>query len=312
MQFDSASEALIELAASRHNAFSTSEAAAIGLNQRRLRDAEVRGELHRLYPRVWAFGALPSGQSQRLRAASLALPGSAASLTSAAWLHGWIDQPPAGPQLWVGERSTARLAGSDVHRFARIDPAIDLTEVAHVRALNKAATLCLMGASCSADVVERCLDEFLRSDSEGWLEETMCRLYTPKAPGPFALKQVMADPRRAAGLAESHMERITSRLLAVPDLPPLVLQHEVEVEGRRFRLDMACPELLLGVEYHSRTHHWGRGKADADNVRDLLIASLGWKVIYVTHLQVRNPDELVRLFRLTAQAQARQLGVALC
>jgi very-short-patch-repair endonuclease len=157
--------------------------------------------------------------------------------------------------------------------------------------------------------LERSLDEFLRTESERWLEETMARLYTPFAPGPFALKHVMQDPTRVAGIAESHMERITAQLLADPDLPPLVLQHEVPVQGHRFRLDVACPKLMLGVEYHSRTYHWGRSKADADNVRDLLIGSLGWKVIYVTHLQLDNPAELIRLFRLTAQAQARQLGV---
>ena len=311
MQFDSAFQALIELAASRHNAFSTSEAADINFSSRRLRDAAARGDIRRLHPRVWAINALPNSELQRLRAATLSLSGSAASLLSAAWLHGWVERPPDRPQVWAGPKSTARLSGAHVHRFVRIDPGLDVTEIDHVPVLNKAATLCLMGAACTPLVLERCLDEFLRTESKRWLDDTMARLYTPYARGPYALWQVLEDPVRVPGIAESVMERITAQLLAHPGLPPIVLQHELEVDGQRFRLDIACPELLLGVEYHSRTYHWGREKADADNVRDLLIGSLGWKVIYVTNAQVKHPEQLICFYRRTAEAQAKQLGVDL-
>ncbi len=108
MQFDSASEALIELAASRHNAFSTFEAAEINFSPRRLRDAAVRGDIRRLHPRVWAINALPGSEVQQLRAATLALTGSAASLQSAAWLHGWVERPPARP---VRQSSVKQSAG---------------------------------------------------------------------------------------------------------------------------------------------------------------------------------------------------------
>lgn len=310
MQFDSASQALIELAASRHNAFTTSEAAEIGVKQRRLRQSELRGELFRIYPKVWAFSSLPNSGRQRLHAASLALPWSAASHESAAWLHRWRQNSPPRPQLWAGPCSTARLRGADVRRFVRVDPELDLVKIDGTRSLSKAATLCVLGSISSPEMLERALDEFLRTEPERCLEETLSRLYTPKAPGPFALKQVIDDPRRVAGIAESHMERITAQLLSIDGMPPLVLQHELVAEGRRFRLDIACPDLMLGVEFHSRTFHWGRRKEEADNVRDLLIGSIGWKIIYVTHLQLDNPQELVRLFRLTAQSQARLLGGA--
>ena len=311
MQFDGASKALVELAASRHNAFSTSEAADCNFKLRRLQDAESRGELYRLYPKVWAVTTLPQSPGQQLRAATLAMPGAAASLTSAAWLHGWVEHPPPKPQLWVVPTSRARLEAAAAHRFKRIDAARDVTEVGHIAALNKAATICLLGAVSQVEVLERCVDEFLRTESQRWLEETMKRLYTPKTPGPHALRRLLEDPKRVAGIPESIMERTTAKLLALDELPPLVLQHQLEVEGRCFRLDIACPELKLGVEYHSRQHHWGPTKGDADNNRDLLLATLGWEVIYVTHSMIRDPAGLARRFRQTAQTRAPQLGVKL-
>lgn len=310
MQFDSASQALIELAASRHNAFTTSEAADRNFKLRRLQDCESRGELYRLHPKVWAVSSLPGSAHQVLRAATLARVDSAASLESAAWLHGWIDRAPAQPQLWVGRTKRVLLDGASVSRFDRIE-ADDLIVVDNVRTLNKAATLCLMGAVCPSEVLEHCVDEFLRTESAGWLDGTLERLYTPKAPGPHALRRILEDPRRVSGVAESVMERTTAQLLASDDLPPLELQFPLEVEGRRFRLDVACPELKLGIEYHSRQHHWGREKAEADDLRDLLISTLGWEVIYVTHSMVRNPDLLIRHFRQTAHTRAHQLGVTL-
>ena len=311
MQFDDASKALIELAASRHNAFSTSEAADINFKIRRLQDAESRGELYRLHPKVWAVAALPKSPGQHLRAATLARSGAAASLLSAAWLHGWIEHQPIKPQLWVGPTSRARLEAAAIHRFKRIDPTRDVTEVDQIATLNKAATVCLVGAVCSVEVLERCVDEFLRTEAQRWLDETMERLYTPKTPGPHALRSLLDDPRRVSGIPESVMERITAKLLALDDLPPLVMQHRLDIEGQRFRLDIACPGLKLGVEYHSRQHHWGPTKADADNNRDLLLATLGWEVIYVTHSMVRDPAGLVRRFRQTAHIRAAQLGVSL-
>ena len=96
MQFDSAFQALIELAASRHNAFSTSEAADINFSSRRLRDAAARGDIRRLHPRVWAINALPNSELQRLRAATLSLSGSAASLLSALGYTAGSSDLPTG------------------------------------------------------------------------------------------------------------------------------------------------------------------------------------------------------------------------
>jgi very-short-patch-repair endonuclease len=200
---------------------------------------------------------------------------------------------------------------ADLLRWARIDPDIDITTVDHIATLNKAATLCSLGPHVDALTLERCLDDFLRTDSSRWLDDAMKRLGSRKPGGVKALEEIRDHPKRAAGVTDSWMERVTAQLIAVPWLPPIVLQHPVEVDGRRFRIDIACPELLLGVEAHGRSFHWGAGKEDADNVRDLHIGTQGWQLLYITFSQLRQPDHFVRLFAATARARATQLGVAL-
>ena len=311
MRIDDAIEALVGLAASRHNAFHSAEAAEILIPVQRLRRAELKGELKRLHPRVWAFRALPDSPKQILRAATLSIAGAAATTTSAAWLHGWIDTPPTPPQMWVPSMNGRNHPVADLRRCTRIDPRHDLTEIDHITTLNKAATLCLLGPHVSDEVLERCLDDYLRTESERWLDETAERLRGHKPGGVRALERIRNDPRRAVGVTDSWMERVVAKLVALPWMPPIELQHPVAVDGRHFRLDIACPELMLGVEAHGRSFHWGVGKEDADNVRDLLIGSVGWKLLYVTFSQLQQPDEFVRLFEATARARAAQLDVHL-
>ena len=259
MPYDDALWALVEFAASRHNAFHSAEAAEILIPVQRLRRAELKGELKRLHPRVWAFRALPDSPKQILRGATLSIAGAAATTTSAAWLHGWLDTPPIPPQMWVPSMNGRNHPVADLRRCSRIDPRHDLTEVDHIT----------------------------------------------------ALERIRNNPRRVAGVTDSWMERVAAKLVALPWMPPIELQHPVAVDGRHFRLDIACPELMLGVEAHGRTFHWGAGKEDADNVRDLIIGSVGWKLLYVTFSQLQRPDEFVRLFSATARAGAAQLDVHL-
>jgi hypothetical protein len=198
-----------------------------------------------------------------------------------------------------------------VSRAARIDPDRDITVIDHVRTLNRAAALIHLGSCASPLVVERCLDDFLRTSSPNWLDETLGRLYSPHARGPRTLAAVMSDPKRVAGVTDSWMERVTSSLINVSWMPTVTLQHRVEIGDRTFFLDVAVPDLLLGIEAHSRSFHWGPGNEDADNIRDLQLASAGWHLSYVTWSQLLEPQEFVRLFLLTVESRAGQLGLTL-
>lgn len=94
-------------------------------------------------------------------------------------------------------------------------------------------------------------------------------------------------------------------------MPPVVLQKPVTVGDRTLRIDIAVPDLKLGIEAHSREFHWGPGKENADNVRDLAIGGAGWQLLYVTWAQLQDPDGFVDSLAAVAQARASQLGVSL-
>ncbi len=172
---DDAVEAVVELAASRHNAFHTSEAADIGIDRAMLARAELRGVLRRLHPQVWSATGLPSTPRQVLRGAVLSVPAAAATGMSAAWLHGWLDDPPPRPQLWTRSPSR-RHPVADLGRAVRVDPHLDLTVVDRIPSLGPAAVLCLLGPTVDERLLEWCLDRCLRTESPDGLHTTMDRL----------------------------------------------------------------------------------------------------------------------------------------
>lgn len=137
----------------------------------------------------------------------------------------------------------------------------------------------------------------------------MDRLDSTKPGGVRALRRIISAPHRQLGVTESWFETVLASLLRHPQLPQIVRQHEVIVAGRRHRIDLACPSLKLGIEAHSKTFHWGPRTEDADNVRELRLASVGWQLVYVTWAQIAAPEAFVGHFLQAVRARADQLGV---
>ncbi len=302
MRFDDAFQALVELAASRHNAFHTTEAADIPTH--RLRRGANQGVLTRLGSRIWSVTALGRPPGQALRAATLETSGAASCHRGSGWLHGWFENPPVVADIWVPGHGRRTTRSARQHRAPSIDPDRDIIEIDGIRTLSAAATLCLLGRVESDEMLEHCLDRFLLQHPRAWLIDTLDRLWVPNGAGPTALRRVLNHPARRSGPAESFMERRVQRILAEAELPPLVLQHEVAVGGRRYRIDLAMPSIKLGVESHGRRFHWGRRAGEADNERDLALASAGWQLLYVTWDQLQDPVALRD--RVAAAASARR------
>lgn len=71
------------------------------------------------------------------------------------------------------------------------------------------------------------------------------------------------------------------------------LQHEVSLDGRKRRLDLAFPDVRLAIEGHSRRHHFSRTAVTSDHARDLELAAAGWEVIYLTWAMLSDPPRLL-------------------
>jgi len=185
---------------------------------------------------------------------------------------------------------------------------MDVVEVEGIRSLNKAATLCLLSEIGNGPFVQQCLDEFLRTESAAWLDQTLERMTSAGGAGCGELVRALRDPIRVEGVTGSWMERVVAQLLNVPSLPTLSLQYRIETEGGHRRVDIGFPAVRLGVEAHSRTFHWGPGKENADNTRDLELASSGWQLLYVTWAQLHDPERFVELVIRAIEARQQQMN----
>jgi very-short-patch-repair endonuclease len=108
----------------------------------------------------------------------------------------------------------------------------------------------------------------------------------------------LADQR-----SESPMETRVRVALVLGDLPPEV-QYPVVVNGRRYRLDLAYPALLVAVEYDGQEHR-SQARARRDLLREADLSEAGWRILrFDGGVVMRRPDQIVAEVR--AELAARQ------
>lgn len=110
----------------------------------------------------------------------------------------------------------------------------------------------------------------------------------------------LADP-----LAESPMETRIRLALHDHGVRPPVLQHPVGP----YRLDLAHPDVLLGIEYDGG-HHLDRDRARADLRRQAFLTARGWEIVRPDPRTVlARPDLLAADIRHRLASRARSRGV---
>jgi hypothetical protein len=105
-----------------------------------------------------------------------------------------------------------------------------------------------------------------------------------------------AQAREAAaladGLAGSPQETRLRLLIRRAGLPPPVAQLEIRHEGRFVaRVDFGYPEQKLAIEYDG-TWHGEPGQFAKDRQRMNRLLAAGWRVLFVTAVDLRRPEEL--------------------
>lgn len=308
MNGNDAWSAVAELAASQHGVFHRDQAAKNKLNAQHLRRAVHAGRLRRPLGDVFAFPSSPQTWMQRHM--TLSLVGGVASHRSAAALHGFDGFRRAGPRVEVcfPRNSEHKIRGVTTHRWRYTDER-DIDTVAGIRCVAIERTLFQLGAVCSPAQVEVALDSALRNGASlHWISETAERLQRPGKTGGGVLKNILRDPARRGAVSESVLERLVERVLVDSRLPRAVRQHPVRLASGLRRLDLAFPEVRLGIEGHSRRHHFGRSAVESDHRRDLELAAAGWEVLYVTWQMAHEPQSLLDL--VVATYNQRRGGIA--
>jgi hypothetical protein len=298
--------AVAELAASQHGAFTRRQAARFGLTKGPVATRLRRGTLREPLPGVLFVTGSPLTYRARLSMAVHAGGGTVASHRAAALLHGFDDFRAAPIEVSVRNGRYPEIDGVIVHRAKRLDPC-DVTEVDGIATTSVARTLCDLGAVVDQDTVERSLDCALRSGhSLRWIEEVHGRVDRPGPSGTATLGRILADPRRQGRLPDSWLERLIQRAASRPELPELVMQHEVRdpVTGRRVAvLDGCFPDWRIGIEGHSKRFHGSGRREWLDLERDNVLGTLGYEIVYVTWPLANDPDRLCDIVVRTHEAR---------
>ncbi len=313
MRRNDAMGAVAELAASQHGAFTRRQAAAIGLSPRQIRSLAGLSLIDEPVPGVLRIRAAPATWHQELMIATLSGPGFWAGYRAAAYLH-YMDGFRRQPLVEVvGSRSCRRIRGLDVvqHWVEPLD-ADDLTSIDGIPCTSYARTVVDVCSVVDGELALRAVDDFeRRRASLNWLRLTAERVHRPGQSGTGTVFRLLDRRQRGGRVPDSWFERLVERCLEMPGLPPWVRQHEVvDANGCVIaRLDLACPDLLYGVEAHSREFHFGQGAESIDQRRENRCTALGWQLSYVGWYDTESPSTVAKTIEAIARRRAAQLGV---
>lgn len=283
---------LAPAAAAQGGAFSRDQARAAGYTDgqiiRRLRN----GAWAKCVPGVYRLAGAPITLATRAWVAVLAAGHDAVlSHQVAAQLHR-LDRVPQGSRLDVTvppARRPRSVPGSVVHRrplppgHAVRRDGLPVTSAART-VVDLASQL---SATRSLSLVSDALRARLVSAEE--IEGVVDRLRG--ATGIDRARQVfrLVDPRLESGL-EGELLAL-ARIAGVRPVP----QYEVFVDGRFVaRLDLALPELRLGLEADGFGTHAARPGFERDRERHAILQLAGWTLLSFTALQIRaNPQWVI-------------------
>jgi very-short-patch-repair endonuclease len=96
----------------------------------------------------------------------------------------------------------------------------------------------------------------------------------------------------------------------VPGLRHAVRQRDIEVDGRRYRADMAYEQERVVVELDGRAYHASPQQWDRDIARDLALARAGWQTVRLSHRRLTTDIEGCRRDLLEVLAVRRAVGHA--
>ena len=252
-----------------------------------------RGQLQRVFPHVYARRRDTVAGDLLLRAALLHA-GDGVALSHLTALHVWGVLPLTHPlHLTIHhDRKRAGAQGLVVHRRHHFDLDEHCQTIRGLRVT--ALSRSLVDSWPLLEPVRRrpLLLDLVRQRLVGLAEVRASLAERPNVGGHRSLAQAidLADDG-----CQSELEAMgVLSVFRHRTLPLSTGQFTVTVAGRRFRLDRAWPEAMLGVELDGARFHTEPEDRRRDLARDSALASVGWVVLRFTYADVLQDPDAVR------------------
>lgn len=288
--------ALSALAGGQVGVFTVGQAAAHGIDRRRLRRARAAGVIEQVHQDVYRFTATSRSARQAIRAATFLTPEAVAGFESALHLHGVDRLPLTTPVIIVAPRGTATFSGVRVHRFADLRAehvteiegvptstvpraVVDLVSVfSHSRMVDLLDRLTITSRVTTTAAIGRVLHQIGRRGRRdiAWLTEELDR------------RRPLGPPLR------STLERRADELLLGSDLPAPLREHPLpSVFPDEGLVDRAWELARLILEIDGRSWHAREASMARDRARDRAAARVGWQTLRVLDEELDDHPEIV-------------------
>lgn len=251
----------------------------------------IAGRLVIVRPGVYRIGGAAETWEQHQLAACLAGgSGAVSSFRAAAWLWRFDGfGVPDKLEITVPRARRSRLPGVIVHD-TRVTGTSHVTTFGAVPLTTPARTLCDLTSCCGLGAVSRALNDALRRDLTTLkrIERVFLDLANKGRRRSTFMRLLLEERLPGFDPGESEQEAKIVRWLVGAGLPRPVQQHRVQVGSRRYRLDLAYPEQLIGIEYDGWDAHRSRTAFDTDRARDIELEDAGWRILHFTSKSTRS------------------------
>ncbi|ALG86616.1 hypothetical protein ACH46_05245 [Gordonia phthalatica] len=222
-----------------------------------------------------------------VRIASLAHQGATVDRSSAAWLHGLIDEAPSTVTMSVPRSVHGTCACSILTEIRRRSfPSEDLTTVRGIR--TTALPLTVLAAAADLDDGIAIMDRALQTKRVSLRE---LRAALDRNSGSHGMRNARRLLTAAEGLSESELERKFVRFLRKHRIRGW--QQQVWLENRR--LDFVWPEERIAVSLHGWAFHHDHDRWERDQETTNMLTGMGWLPLIFTWKRLEfEPDNVLR------------------
>lgn len=269
----------------------------LGLSRGQLERLVSGGALVRVHPSTYRLAVAPATWESKLRAAVLSVNGLASHEAAARlWQIDGFMRRPIEVTMWESKR--VRREGVIVHVSRQMHLA-DTVVINGIPTTGVARTVLDLFGVLWPNRQEQLLDAVLRQELVDLtdLHEVVVRHSVQGRNGVGILRRVLECTYDPSAVPDSRWNRMVGQLLKDHGITGVVYEHTVADNGGAFigRIDLALPDLMIGIELDSVRWHMDRTSFAKDPRRRNRLQLQGWTILNFTWADYsEQPEQLVR------------------